>query len=649
LQPRAATMMPIRAQIALASVIFLMLSGQLNAEQARLTVLHSFSGSDGAAPNSKLIAVGDEFWGTTASGGLWGYGSIFRISRTGELTSVYSFLGLGDGGQPQQLVLGPDGAVYGTTVAIPRGAGLPDIWGTFFRIAPSGALTTLFVFRSIQFGYSPGPLMLAHDGNFYGWTAAGGANGRGTTFRMTTDGSLTVLHDFTQFEFAFGAFIEAEGDLYVAGSGTLRMTFGGKVASLGIYENWELIAGHDGRLYAATHASGFFCEWETMVSFLPGGGDVRYGPSEIGYSLAASLQTRDGGIFAFGNADAQNCHQSPAGIRIYRFISSGVLTFPSKFPTFSSSYLWLTESSDGQIYVASQGNAPNDFGAIFRLSPGSSRPSLGDADGDGISDLMLFDDATGRWTIDHGISPWDQPNDIPAAADYTGNGVTNPVVFRPWTGTWVGLPYPYPSPTLQWGLAGDVPVPADYDGDGRADLAVYRPWNGHWYILSSQSNRTTWIDRLWGEPADVPVPADYDGDGITDIAVYRPSTGVWYVLESGTGFHTSFQRTWGVPGDLPIVGDYDKDGKNDLAVYRPATGTWWILTSGSNYTSWITRQFGVPGDIPVAGDYDGDGIADITMFRPSTSHWFVLKSSSSFSTWDTYFWGSGGRPALGPR
>ena len=637
--------MPIRAQIALACVIFFMLPGRLNAEQAKLAVLHSFNGSDGAAPNSKLLAVGDEFWGTTASGGLWGYGSIYRISRTGEFTSLYSFLGLGDGGQPQQLVLGPDGAVYGTTQAIALGPGLPDIWGTFFRIAPSGGLTTLFVFRSFPYGYRPSALTLAHDGNFYGWTRTGGANGHGTAFRVSTDGTLSVIHDFTQYEYPFGAFVEAaDGNLYVAGGGTLRMTLSGTVSSLGLDVASALVNGRDGRIYTTRYAYGLFCERFRVFSFLPGGGGANYGPSqEVSGSLGVEFQAREGSIFAIGTVDCSGSSSRS----IYRFTSSGAVRFPRKFPW--GSYSSLIEDNDGLLFGTTNSDGPSGAGTVFVLSRGSDIPAPGDADGDGVSDLMLFDATTGVWTTDHAPLFAYFSNDVPAPADYGGTGVASLVAFHPSTGLWINLPYPYQFPPIQWGGFGDIPVPADYDGDSRADLAIYRPSTGHWYILSSRSNLTTSIDQLWGQIGDVPVPADYDGDGIADIAVYRPSTGVWYVLDSGTGFRTSFQRTWGAPGDIPIVGDFDKDGRNDLAVYRPATGTWWVLTSASNYTSWITRQFGAPGDIPVAGDYDGDGIADMTMYRPSTSHWFVLKSSSSFTAWDTYYWGSSGLPVLGPR
>jgi hypothetical protein len=77
------------------------------------------------------------------------------VSRTGVFTSLYSFLGLGDGGLPERLVLGPDGAVYGTTAEVTQGPGQPPVHGTFFRIAPSGALQTLYVFSRDATGTLP--------------------------------------------------------------------------------------------------------------------------------------------------------------------------------------------------------------------------------------------------------------------------------------------------------------------------------------------------------------------------------------------------------------------------------------------------------------------------------------------------------------
>ena len=138
--------------------------------------------------------------------------------------------------------------------------------------------------------------------------------------------------------------------------------------------------------------------------------------------------------------------------------------------------------------------------------------------------------------------------DIPVAGDYDGDGTSDLAVYQSSTGTWNILNLiPGTSGSLQfrgarvayqWGLDGDMPVPGDYDGDGRTDPAVYRPANGVWYLLRSSTNFTTSAAIQWGLPGDVPVPGDYDGDGVTDFAVYRPSNGVWYLLKSSTGFTT---------------------------------------------------------------------------------------------------------------
>ena len=98
--------------------------------------------------------------------------------------------------------------------------------------------------------------------------------------------------------------------------------------------------------------------------------------------------------------------------------------------------------------------------------------------------------------------------------------------------------------TQDWGVSGDVPAVADFDGDGKADVAVYRPSLGRWFIRSSIDGAHDCAD--WGLSGDVPVPADYDGDGKVDIAVFRPSNGTWYV-------RGLFNRTWGLSGDIPVL------------------------------------------------------------------------------------------------
>jgi uncharacterized repeat protein (TIGR03803 family) len=66
-------------------------------------------------------------------------------------------------------------------------------------MTPGGKLTTLYSFCSLENcadGNYPMALMLATDGNFYGMTAAGGANNLGTIFQITPSGVLTTEHSF---------------------------------------------------------------------------------------------------------------------------------------------------------------------------------------------------------------------------------------------------------------------------------------------------------------------------------------------------------------------------------------------------------------------------------------------------------------------
>jgi len=162
---------------------------QYNLASSTLTVLHSFCAesdcADGQSPESSLVEGSDgNFYGTTQFGGASGDGTVFRITPSGTLTTLHSFAGTNDGAQPvAELVLAGDGNFYGTTKL---GGANGD--GTVFQMTPVGALTTLYSFcgeSDCTDGGNPQTgLVEGSDGNLYGTTYKGGANKDGTVFQL---------------------------------------------------------------------------------------------------------------------------------------------------------------------------------------------------------------------------------------------------------------------------------------------------------------------------------------------------------------------------------------------------------------------------------------------------------------------------------
>ena len=177
------------------------------------TTLHSFDGTDGAAPYAGLVQATDgNLYGTTTYYGANDVGTVFKITTSGTLTTLHSFDNT-DGASPYAgLVQATDGNLYGTTYE-----GGANGYGTVFKITTSGTLTTLHSFDNTD-GASPyAGLVQATDGNLYGTTYEGGANGYGTVFKITTSGTLTTLHsfDYTDGASPYAGLIQAtDGKLY---------------------------------------------------------------------------------------------------------------------------------------------------------------------------------------------------------------------------------------------------------------------------------------------------------------------------------------------------------------------------------------------------------------------------------------------------
>jgi uncharacterized repeat protein (TIGR03803 family) len=154
-----------------------------------LTTLYSFTGGpDGGGPEAQLVQASDgDFYGTTRSGGTYDEGTVFKINSAGTLTTLYSFGGGGDGGVPGfgGLVHGRDGNFYGTASVGGTSTNFTSVWGTVFRISPAGTLTTLHSFTGGADGGVPDAgLVQDRDGNLYGMANSGGASNMGTVYKL---------------------------------------------------------------------------------------------------------------------------------------------------------------------------------------------------------------------------------------------------------------------------------------------------------------------------------------------------------------------------------------------------------------------------------------------------------------------------------
>jgi uncharacterized repeat protein (TIGR03803 family) len=320
-----------------------------------LTSLYSFCGrsncTDGGQPAAGLaLSTAGDFYGTTDFGGLngqVGYGTVFKISPSGALTDLYDFCAQPDcedgAGPTAGVLLAADGNFYGTTQ---RGGG-DSSFGTIFKITPAGILTTLYSFASTggANGFYPTGLTQATDGNFYG-TTSGGALGYGTVFKMTPAGTLALLYSFC---------------------GQANCTDGS-------YPNAALVQASDGNFYGTTSQGGTN-NYGTIFKITPAGMLTTL------YSFCAQASCEDGAyptaalIQADGNFYGTTSGQLATNLgTIFRFSQGSTLTTLHSFSGTDGElpYAGLLQATNGYLYGATADGGTSADGTVFSLSIGLS-------------------------------------------------------------------------------------------------------------------------------------------------------------------------------------------------------------------------------------------------------------------------------------
>jgi len=356
-----------------------------------LTTLAAFGGANGAAPYAALLLAADgNFYGTTLQGGTngfpLGYGTIFRLSPSGQLATLVQF-NSNNGAKPYGgLVQTTEGNLYGTTWQ-----GGVSNQGTLFQLTTDGALTTLIAFTNGNGAKPSARLTIGRDGFLYGTTQFGGASNQGTVFRMTSNGVLSTLatFNFTNGANPYAEVIQGQDDAFYGTSvdggagdaGTVfRVTTNGVLTSLfsfsavdGAKPYGGLVQNGDGLLYGTTAYGGtngygtIFRistngSLSTLYSFT--GGDDGANP------WASLLLGKDGSFY--GTAILGGATTGVPRGTVFQFTTNGVFTslVAFEFDTNGiSPYASLIQDLSGNLCGTTYSGGRGLKGTVFRLAP----------------------------------------------------------------------------------------------------------------------------------------------------------------------------------------------------------------------------------------------------------------------------------------
>jgi uncharacterized repeat protein (TIGR03803 family) len=352
-----------------------------------LTPLHDFTGgADGRAPTGGLTQdANGNLYGITAAGGddqcsavyyLVGCGTVFKLSHHGSswvFATLYVFNGQPDGSLPlARVIIGPDGALYGTTAEGGTGSCLGEHGcGTVFKLQPPPSFcdgfscpwreTILYEFSSRPDGFYPGgELAFDRAGNLYGTTAMGGGNlncsddGCGTVFKLTPNSNGTWTKSTL---YAFGGGMN-DGDAPFTGvvldqAGNLYGTTGG-----GGIQN---CGGGCGTVFEMTPSgSGWTL---TLLHRLDGNGDGE-GPGQLIFDASGNLWGNAGDGQSTYGAIFELTPQQGGG---WNFSIQYTFTFEGGFPPNA-----LNMDAAGNIYGTTGAGGDEDLGVIYSLTSSSN-------------------------------------------------------------------------------------------------------------------------------------------------------------------------------------------------------------------------------------------------------------------------------------
>jgi len=336
-----------------------------------LTTLHSFSGSPDGGNSQARVVIGPAgaLYGTTVYGGTSGYGSVFSLRPPAspggawKETVLYSFPGGSAGANPTgSVALSRRGLLYGTT-----SAGGASGFGTVFSLRPPtspGGAWTERVLHNFSGYPSDGEAPIAGvafgtGGVLYGTTKNGGTAGGGTVFSLTPPTSAGgIWTEIVLYNFTGSS---SDGSEPVAG-----VVIGCGGVLYGTTSNGPLTMG-DGRVFSLTPPASPGATWtETVLySFPPFA--TPWGGVVIGSGGELYGTTAEGGTGAVGGVFSLSPPASAGGTWTEAVLHSFTGGTDGSYP-----YAGVRIGNGGRLYGTTVNGGSSGVGTVFALTPPAS-------------------------------------------------------------------------------------------------------------------------------------------------------------------------------------------------------------------------------------------------------------------------------------
>jgi uncharacterized repeat protein (TIGR03803 family) len=316
-------------------------------------VLYTFAGAsgDGIGPAGDLtFDKKGNLYGTTWTGGAYGYGTVFQVTAAGKENVLYSFADGADGRPCGGVILDNAGNLYGTSGCTKWDVPSQGNGGTVFQLTPAGALNVLYAFGTASGdGTNPAAGVVRDTkGNLYGTAEQNGAYGCGTVFEVTPAGTEIVLHTFTG---------GADGCLPLAGLVRKGSNLYGTAAAGGT-KGW-------GTVFRVTTKGKF----TVLYSFCALSGCADGTEPE-----AALILDKQGNLYGTtaGGGDV-NCQSGYGCGTVFKLTPAGALTVLHSFsgsPSDGTSPLaGLVLDKNGNLYGTTFLGGTNGAGTVFKVTP----------------------------------------------------------------------------------------------------------------------------------------------------------------------------------------------------------------------------------------------------------------------------------------